>query len=200
MSEIEEVKQLTPEERIRRLKEIEEERKGEIEEAETLIRESMREISEASEKKHAPIRQVTAHDISQLLTTEEKRMFKTARFQDLADEKGREATEEGTGMQNLEEVAAEEAREKQQHQSHAPIYGKALDEARKGVDYGARTTAGAGRMEGVQEVYSSRTVTGAQDKPGQMYERGREAAGEISGSYERRKEEEEKKRRSDWRI
>ena len=45
MTELDDVKGLEPEERIRRLKQIEDERKREIEEAEALIRNSMREIT-----------------------------------------------------------------------------------------------------------------------------------------------------------
>ena len=51
MSDIEEIRKLEPEERIRRLKEVEEGRKKEIEEAETLIRDSMLELEDTAEKK-----------------------------------------------------------------------------------------------------------------------------------------------------
>jgi len=193
MAGIEEIRKLTPEDRIKALKKVEEERKQEIEEAETLIRDSMREIKEASDKRHAPISQVKAHDISQLLTAEEKRMFKTARFED-SSEQPEDA--EQRQMPNLEEVAEEESKNKDQ-QTHAPTYGKALDEARKGIDYSAKTTATGQRIEekeGVQEIYSSKSVTGESDKPQEMYGKPGEPDS-ISGTYERRKDE---RKRREW--
>lgn len=189
MSEIEDAKKLEPEERLRRLKELEEERKREIEEAEALIRDSFREISEAEERKHAPIKQVTADDISQLLTVEEKRMFKTARFADSSNGRHKEETKEQHEMHNLEGVAEEEARNKEQL-SHAPIYGKALEEARKGIDYSARMTATGERIEqkeSIHEIYSSRSVTGESEEPQNTYVRGA-VEERTSGMYARKKE------------
>jgi len=193
MAGIEEIKKLDPEERIKALKKVEDERKQEIEEAESLIRDSMREIKDASDKRHAPIKEVTAHDISQLLTVEEKRMFKTARFEDSSEEKTEEA--EQKGMPNLEEVAEEEAKNKKEL-THAPIYGKAIEKARESVDYSAKTTATGERVEqreGVQEIYSSKSVTGESGKPQEMY--GNKESGSISGTYERKKDD---RKRSEW--
>lgn len=185
MTEIEEIKKLYPEERIRRLKEIEGERRREIEEAETLIRESMREISEASESRLVPIKQVTARDISQLVTADEKRIFRTARFQEESPRlEGAAASEMQEDKQSLEEVAGQEAQEKMQ-QSGKPLYAKALEDAKARVDYSARPER--------QDVYRS-DKAGFQEEARQMYEQGKAASGEISGSYERRKEKEEKRR------
>ncbi len=190
MSEIEDARKLEPEERVRRLKELEEERRREIEEAEALIRDSVREINEAEEKRHAPIRQVTADDISQLITVEEKRIFKTARFADAANGHREEETKEQHEMHNLEGVAEEEARNKAQL-THAPIYGKALEEARKGVDYSARMTATGERLEqkeGIHQIYSSRSVTGeAAAEPQNSYAKGA-VEERTSGMYARKKE------------
>ncbi len=188
MGEIEDARKLEPEERLRRLREIEEERKREIEEAEALIRDSVREISEAEEKRHVPIKQVAAEDISQLITSEEKRMFRTARFADSAGHH-EEETPEQHGMHNLEGVAEEEARNKQEL-SHAPVYGKALEEARKGIDYSARMTATGERLEqreGLHEIYSSRSVTGESAEPQKTYSRGA-VEERTSGLYGRKKE------------
>jgi len=189
MSEIEEIKQLTPEERIKRLKEVEEERKREIEEAETLIRDSMREISEASEKRHAPIKQVTAHDISQLLTSEEKRMFKTARFQE-----GGTKTEsiEEAGEQNLEEVTDEEALKTGKTPSGKPVYGT---EKTKGISYERKmTTTGASEDAKVEKIYSGSSVTGEERGPQSSYERGA-VEERTSGMYAKK---DEKKRVEVW--
>lgn len=174
---------------MRRLKEIEEERKREIEEAEALIRDSVREISEAEEKRHAPIKQVTADDISQLITVEEKRIFKTARFADSAERQHGEETREQHEMHNLEGVAEEEARNKEQL-SHAPIYGRALEEARQGIDYSAKVTATGEQIEqkeGIHEIYSSRSVTGETAEPQRTYSRGA-VEERTSGMYARKKE------------
>lgn len=189
MSEIEDAKKLEPEERLRRLKELEEERKREIEEAEALIRDSVREISEAEEKRHAPIKQVTADGLSQLVTAEEKSIFKTARFEDAANGRHEEETREQHEAHNLEGVAEEEARNKEQL-SHAPIYGKALEEARKGIDYSARMTATGERLEqkeSIHEIYSSRSVTGEAEGPQNSYARGA-VEERTSGMYARKKE------------
>ncbi len=189
MSDIDEIKKLDPEARLKRLKEVEDERKREIEEAEALIRDSVREINEAEEKRHVPIKQVTADDISQLVTAEEKSIFNTARFSGSAGEHHKEETKEQHKMHNLEGVAEEETRNKQEL-SHAPVYGRALEEARKGIDYGARMTATGEQLEhkeGVHEIYGSRSVTGEAAEPQRNYARGA-VEERTSGLYGRKKE------------
>lgn len=75
------IKNLPPEERLAKLKELEEKRKKELEETEKLIKQSMDELSAKEEtKKQIPIEQVTALDIESLQTDEEKEMFKAKRF------------------------------------------------------------------------------------------------------------------------
>ncbi|MEK6854468.1 MAG: hypothetical protein AABX60_03965, partial [Nanoarchaeota archaeon] len=71
---VDELKRLSPQERIKRLKELEEERKKEIEQAEVLIKETVREIADAEEKKRIPIPQARATDLSALGTSEEKQI------------------------------------------------------------------------------------------------------------------------------
>ncbi len=189
MSEIEDIKKLEPEERLRRLKEIEAERKREIEEAESLIRDSVREISEAEEKRHVPIKQVAAEDISQLVTAEEKSMFKTARFANSAEVSHEGETRAQHEVHNLEGLAEEEARNKQEL-GHAPIYGKALEEARKGIDYSAKMTATGERIEqkeGMSEIYGSQSVTGEATEQQGNYARGA-IEERTSGLYGRKKE------------
>src|SRR3989338_5143179 len=125
MTEFDDAKKLPPEERIRKLKELEQARKREIEEAEALIRDSMREINETAEK--VPLRQVTAADISQLTTEEEKRVFKTARFMDSKAVQPEHAGEKAPGQHSLEEMAEEEAKKSGQEQQRKPVYGQALE-------------------------------------------------------------------------
>ena len=200
MTEIEDIKKLAPEERIKRLKEIEEGRRKEIEEAEALIRDSVREIGETAERKHAPIQQVTAHDISQLLTAEEKRMFKHARFASSSEQD----SEDGVAGDelSLEEVAAEEAVGKDANKG-GPIYGQKTES--KAIYKGQVTTTGASTEESqnvytkpgdeaaVQKIYRSETVTGERGEPQQMYGKSEEQS--ISGTYEKNKEEDTKKRK-----
>jgi len=72
---------LSPEARIKKLKEIEEKRKKEIEEARKLIAESEEEIKEETQKKERiPIEQMTARSQGGLMTAEEKEMFRTKHF------------------------------------------------------------------------------------------------------------------------
>ena len=160
MTVIEEIKKLKPEERIEKLKELEGSMRREIEEAESLIRDSILEIKEASEREHAPIKQVTAVDISQLVTAEEKTVFKMARFE------GNSRIVESPSEVLLEDFAVEEA--EKQRQQNDPIYGRAIEEAKKEVDYGFRMEEGQKanlnpyqQEASVQSVYSaSRTTAG----------------------------------------
>ena len=77
---IDEIKKLPPNERIKKLKEIEEQHKKEIEQAEELIRESRREITETARRIDIPDDAVTADSVDALLTVEEKQLFETKRF------------------------------------------------------------------------------------------------------------------------
>lgn len=160
MLSIEEIKNLSPEERIKMLKEIEESKKKEIEEAETLISESMRELGEAKEKKDMPIPELKAEDISQLLTAEAKNMFATKRFINV---KGAEETTAGPGM--LEEVAEQEATSPSARRgSAAPVYGTTIEKAREDNNpmdiYNRNTSVTTGKSEKVS-AYESGSVTGA---------------------------------------
>jgi hypothetical protein len=200
MSEIEEIKKLDPEERIKRLKKIEQGRKKEIEEAEALIRDSMREIGDVTEKKHAPIKQVTAMDVSQLVTAEEKRMFKTARFS--SDTLTSSDSKDSAPDETLEEVAEEEAQGREHQKGGGPIYGGAnegkvlykgdMKTTGASTDEGPKLYKNPGEEHGTGEVYNSKSVTGASKGPGEFYNKNE---GDISGTYERGKAENEKKKR-----
>jgi hypothetical protein len=164
-----ELKSLSPEERIRKLKEIEDDKKKEIEEAETLISESMREIGEAKEKKDIPLPQMKAGDISQLLTAEEKRMFATKRFVSIP---GAPEESASAAKRNLEEQAEIEARTPAARRgSEAPIYGTAIERAKD--------------ENNPMEIYNSnRSVTSEKSEKVNPYE-----AGSVTGAkYERRQE------------
>jgi hypothetical protein len=105
MAEIDEIKKLSPEERIKRLKELEDEKRKEIEEAEKLIKESVVEIEQAEDiKQKIPVPQMKAVDIDNLFTQEEKQVFATKRYQDsklkTADEKKPEEKPEETTLED----------------------------------------------------------------------------------------------------
>lgn len=79
--DIEGLKKLSPEQRLRALKALEEKSRKEIEEARKLMAESEREIEvEEEHKRDMPIPQLASVDIDSLFTQEEKEMFKAKRF------------------------------------------------------------------------------------------------------------------------
>ena len=81
MADIKDLKKLSPEERIDKLRKIEEEKRKELREAEDLMKESEVELArEEKIKREIPIPQVTAVDIDQLFTQEEKQIFATKRY------------------------------------------------------------------------------------------------------------------------
>ena len=172
MSSIEDVRALPPEERLKRLKELEDERKREIEEAEALIRDSMREIADVSEKRHAPIAQVKAGDISHLVTAEEKEIFRTARFGE-----GERRAAEPHQEEGLEQMAKNAPAEEN---NGKPVYGQAIEDARKRVDY------------------SSAMFQEERKEEKGFYHAARDA-GNVSSTYERQRNEERKKREA-WIV
>ena len=184
VSEIDDVKNLPPEQRVKRLKEIEEERRREIEEAESLIRDSFLEIKDREETKHRPKSVELADDISSLISEEEKQIFRTARFEASPREQAEAQMRRG-GTANLEEVAHEAA--KGREVPKGPVYGSALDEARKGVDYTSRVTGTGQVIESKKEgeIYqNSSQQQGAYARQGHP-----EMDNDPSQSYARKKQQ-----------
>lgn len=134
MPEIEELKKLSPEERIRKLKEIAEKDKKEIEDAQKLIKQSEAEIEKDMRmKEQIPIPQVKAVDISELFTEEERAMYWAKkgvgpkRKEEEAEKPLEQAVEE-------EEVKlTEEMQRKQQTQYMNIIEGKPMENIYSGV-------------------------------------------------------------------
>lgn len=119
--ELEDIKKLRPEERIKRLKELEEKRKQEIETAEELIRSSEQELRVEEELRDIPIPQVKAVDIEQLFGAEEKQIFRAKR---LVPEETPDIVP--TGEEKAEEESLEETLTKEAPTSAAqagPVYG-----------------------------------------------------------------------------
>lgn len=78
--DLDDIKKLPPEERLKKLKELEESRKKEIEEARKLAAESEHEIALEEIKRDIPIPQLTSVDVDMLFSQEEKDIFKSKRF------------------------------------------------------------------------------------------------------------------------
>ena len=80
-SKLDELKNLSPEERIKRLKELQEQDKKEIEEAQKLIKESEEQQKQETKlKQQIPVPQLKSVNIESLFSPEEKELFKTKRF------------------------------------------------------------------------------------------------------------------------
>jgi len=104
VTKLNEIKKLSPEERIKKLKGIKEKNKKEINEAEKLIKDSIREINIQEEIKDLPIPQVKAVDIESLFSPEEKEVFVTKRYENARQSH----VEEETAEMPLEETVEKE--------------------------------------------------------------------------------------------
>ncbi|HLD18695.1 MAG TPA: hypothetical protein VJB90_01670 [Candidatus Nanoarchaeia archaeon] len=127
-----ELERLPPAERIRKLKQIEEDRKKEIKEAENLIRSSEREIEVAETVKRIPLPQMRSVDPSTLFSREEKAIFETHHQTRLKRGEERVATATPTlrprEEENLEETIASTPARREEGTAQFQ-YGKKLEEA-----------------------------------------------------------------------
>lgn len=197
---LKEIKKLSPEERIRRLKELEDARKREIEEAEELIKETTEELAE--EKRKIPIPEARATDMSTLDTVEGKQLVATHHF--LASEEKQEAQVAPQQKKSLEEVAGEEAAglpSAQQPQIpgfQKPAYaigseqqrsalGEYLSKSQQAVTGAASSIDDSPIEEKITEFYKSRAVTGSEsgDPQGKYFGTHQQ----VTASYEMRKQE-----------
>lgn len=140
--DVEELKKLSPEQRLKALKALEEKSRKEIEEARKLMAESEREIEvEEEHRRDMPIPQLTSVDIDSLFSQEEKEMFKAKRFISEKRDAGEDGGKEGTLIEDaaagqrrgvLEEVLG---REKQPElgEQEAHQYGARLEMIRDRV-------------------------------------------------------------------
>lgn len=98
--DMEEIKKLNAEERIRKLKAVQEKNKEEIKKAQELLRESEEELEEKEkEKAEIPIPQLRAVDLGELFSEEERQMFKAKRFEGKKPEEKEEALEETVAVE-----------------------------------------------------------------------------------------------------
>jgi hypothetical protein len=92
--ELDDVKKLSVEERIKKLREIEQKNKDEIKKAHELLMLSEEELEEKEkEKAQTPVPQMKAVDIGELFTEEERQLFRAKRFDEKKPAK-KEALEE----------------------------------------------------------------------------------------------------------
>jgi hypothetical protein len=80
--DIKSLKKLSPQERIKKLKELQEKSKKEIEEAQKMISESEEEAVHEETLRRIPIPQLKAVSIDELFSREEKELFKSYKFFD----------------------------------------------------------------------------------------------------------------------
>ncbi|MBI2142864.1 hypothetical protein HYU20_00795 [Candidatus Woesearchaeota archaeon] len=216
MATVDELKKLSPDERIKRLKELEEERKKEIEEAEELIKETAQELADAEEKKKIPIPQARATDLSSALTTAEEKQFVATHHLVTAEAPTQPPQQPQPQQQrSLEEVATEEASVQPQSQQaqqqmqgfrkpeyaigteqQRSAFGEYLSKSQQAVTGG--TPPGSSELEKITEIYKDRAVTGAEAENAQQKYFGTHQ--QVTGGYEMRKREEEDRReRTEYR-
>ena len=120
VTNLKDIKKLSPEERIKKLKKIEEENKKEIDEAEKIIKDSIREINVKEEIRDLPIPQIKAIDIESLFAPEEKEVFAAKRYKDLrarhVEEETAEIPLEKTVEQEKPKITEEELEAQRQYQ------------------------------------------------------------------------------------
>ena len=209
MATIDELKKLSPDERIKRLKELEEERKKEIEEAEELIKETTQELADAEEKKKIPIPQARATDLSSALTTVEEKQLVATHHLVTAEAPTRQPQNQQP-QKTLEEVATEEASVQPQTQQaqqqmqrlqkpeyaigteqQRPAFGEYLSKSQQTVT-ATGLPPGSSELEKITEIYKDRAVTGTEaGDPQQKYFGTHQ---QVTGGYEMRKREEESKK------
>jgi|TARA_Y100000310_G_scaffold301679_1_gene338381 hypothetical protein len=123
---LKDIKKLSPEERIERLKEMAEKNKKEIEEAQEMIKESAVDIEEErKEKELIPIPQLRSADKSGL-SLEEKGIFNIKRYEREETEEGEEREEEHEPTPLEETVEQENITEEAKKESEAGQYFRNL--------------------------------------------------------------------------
>ena len=104
---LDELKKLSPQERIKKLKELQKKDKEEIEKAQKLILESEEAAEREEEIKKIPIPQLKAVDIDSLFSSEERDLFRAKRFIEIKKPEEEKEKPVISKERPLEEVAAE---------------------------------------------------------------------------------------------
>lgn len=127
---LEELKKLSPEERIKKLKELQEKDKKEIAEAQKMIGQSEEQLAVEHELKDIPIPQLKAVSIDELFSPEEKELFKAKRF--IAESPAPAEEEKSSEAKPLESVAEEASRlPEDERQAQIQYQIKAQQEAQR---------------------------------------------------------------------
>lgn len=120
MAEEEEIKGLPPEEKIKRLKETEEKKRKEIEEAQKMLREAEKELTDKEEwQRKVPIPQVAAEEVEEMSEAEKEivkahrgiRGKKAGREEEEEKSFGEKGGRRKSGEESLEEAVAKERAE-----------------------------------------------------------------------------------------
>lgn len=132
--DIEGLKKLSPEQRLKALKALEEKSRKEIDEARKLISESEREIEvEEEHKRDMPIPQLTSVDIDSLFTNEEKEIFKAKRYVSEKKDSGEEAVKEAVKEEQALEEVLQKEKPPEMDNEQAHQYGARLEMIRDRV-------------------------------------------------------------------
>jgi hypothetical protein len=127
MADIDEIKKLSPEERIKRLKKLEEEKRKELEEAENLMKQSVGELEENEEiRQKMPVPQMQAVDIDHLFTQEEKQVFAAKRYTKAKEKEPEEAPPPKPGEKTLEAEVQEAPQLTREQAEEQKQYGERL--------------------------------------------------------------------------
>jgi len=105
---LKELKKLSPNKRLEKLKELQKKDREEIEKAQKLLQETEDEIGREKELEKIPIPQLKSVDIDALFSSEEKELFRAKRFITGGPKKEKPAkAKPGEKKSELEEIAAE---------------------------------------------------------------------------------------------
>ncbi len=164
MTDIDDLKRLSPEDRIRRLKEIEKKKKKELEEAKKLMDDSVEEvIEEDKQRAKIPIQQLKADDVSIIHNGQEAQMFETKRYTTNKTTEDEDTVEET--VEDLPEIESLEEAVEKEHPDAAPKSGGAYNTLMNDLkeDYN--------RLKSYQDLSQQYELTGEQ----------KVAVGEITG-------------------
>ncbi|PIN87282.1 hypothetical protein COV19_00160 [Candidatus Woesearchaeota archaeon CG10_big_fil_rev_8_21_14_0_10_44_13] len=150
-----ELKKLSPERRLKVLKELEEKSRKEIEEARKLMVESEREIEIKEEiERDMPIPQLASVDIDSLFTSEEKEIFKAKRFVSdrRSENEGGAPAGKGAEGKTLEDIEFRRRRGALEEVLDKDNLQRSMDEAQHQTQYTAK-------LEGMKDrVYQLQTM------------------------------------------
>lgn len=118
--EIDSLKKLSPKDRIKKLKELQQKNKEEIEQAQKMLLQAEDEASVEDQLREIPIPQLKAVDIGELFSPEEQELFKAKRFVSSKAKKGQEEGQEEKkakkGLESIAETAPQMPREEERQQ------------------------------------------------------------------------------------